>query len=111
MDEWTSGRRCGEYGMCVCVYVCMCVCVCMHMCELRLQQSPDTLGGENETVRWRHGGMDGWMDGLCGEEGTPFEIQPCGQFPLRKKGGWAAFEPNAALRSKVVDNLVAAKSW
>lgn len=85
MDEWWA------------MYVSMDVCryVCMHMCVSLSAAWPGAPGGENETVRWRHGGMDGWN--LWGEGGRHLRFNLA--VSLWKEGGGrlSAFEPNAAL--------------
>jgi hypothetical protein len=93
LSEWAGGRVSGRVGkwptMCrVWMGVSMYVraCVCMHMCvNTPAASNRHTLGAGQRNgrmeARW-----DGWMDGLCGEGGTPFEIQPCG--PIERFGGF-----------------------
>lgn len=84
------------------------MCVCVHMC-VNTPAAVDRHTQQNGQMEARRDGW--WMDGLCGEGGTPFEIQPCR--PIEEdEGGGAALKPNAALSSKFCRRfLVASKSW
>lgn len=70
--EWTSGQAADDV-------VSMDVCVCVHICV----NTPAAV--DSETVRWRHGKMDGgWMD-CVGKGGRHSRFNLV--VSLRRRGG------------------------
>lgn len=81
MDERTSGGLC-QYGMCACMHMCVRECVCVNMyAALPARIRSRERNGQMEVRRHE------WM-GLCGEGGTPFEIQPCILEGRKGRGGY-----------------------